>query len=78
MCIRDRNISGLPVLRDELGAFGSPTSDSQRTMITMDTQYFLMVIFGFNGSEGLNECTEIAKDTLVRFAQAENFQINSI
>lgn len=47
------NIEGLPVLRDQKGAFGSPTSDSLRTMITNATRNFLMVFFDFSGSEKL-------------------------
>ena len=43
------NIEGLPVLRDETGAFGSPTSDSLRTMVAEDTRYFLAVFFDFCG-----------------------------
>ena len=41
------NVANLPVLRDELGAFGSPTSDSVRTMVTQNTCNFLMVLFCF-------------------------------
>ncbi|MAT53587.1 MAG: hypothetical protein CMN32_03845 [Saprospirales bacterium] len=43
------NIEGLPVLRDDTGTFGSPTSDSQRTMVTEATEYFLAVFFDFSG-----------------------------
>lgn len=43
------NIEALPVLRDERGAFGSPTSDSRRTMVTDETAYFLAVFFDFSG-----------------------------
>lgn len=41
------NLDGLPVLVDAEGAFGSPTSDSMRTMVTTATTAILMVIFGF-------------------------------
>jgi DNA/RNA-binding domain of Phe-tRNA-synthetase-like protein len=43
------NIHNLPVFRDALGAFGSPTSDSPRTCITDSTQRLLMVIIDFGG-----------------------------
>src|SRR5690606_6697174 len=39
------NIADLPVLADEAGAFGSPTSDSARSMITPETMGVLMVLF---------------------------------
>jgi len=41
------NLDGLPVLVDAEGAFGSPTSDSARTMVTTATTAILMVFFGF-------------------------------
>jgi len=47
------NIESLPVLRDKLGPFGSPTSDSDRTMITALTGEFLMVFFDFSKNEKL-------------------------
>ncbi len=56
----DLNIEFLPAFRDDLGFFGTPTSDSTRTMITENTQHFLMVIIGFGGKEGLEEATELA------------------
>lgn len=43
------NVEGLPVLRDDTSAFGSPTSDSQRTMVSAQTEYFLAVFFDFVG-----------------------------
>jgi DNA/RNA-binding domain of Phe-tRNA-synthetase-like protein len=36
------NIEFLPTFRDQKGPFGSPTSDSVRTMITPKTEQFLM------------------------------------
>ena len=47
------NIEYLPVFRDDLGAFGSPTSDSVRTMVTEKTTKFLMLFFNFGGHENL-------------------------
>ena len=47
------NVGNLPVLRDDLGAFGSPTSDSARTSVTEHTQRFLMVFFDFGNSPDL-------------------------
>ena len=39
----DLNIENLMVFRDELSAFGSPTSDSVRTLVCDRTKTFLMV-----------------------------------
>jgi DNA/RNA-binding domain of Phe-tRNA-synthetase-like protein len=41
------NISDLPVLIDDAGTFGSPTSDSERTKVTESTTLFLQVAFNF-------------------------------
>jgi DNA/RNA-binding domain of Phe-tRNA-synthetase-like protein len=37
---------GKPVLADALGVFGSPTADSERTMVRLETQELLVVIYG--------------------------------
>jgi DNA/RNA-binding domain of Phe-tRNA-synthetase-like protein len=44
------NLEGLPVFCDDLGPFGSPTSDSERTMITQNTGRALTVIISFGAS----------------------------
>ena len=45
------NIHGLPVYRDAEGGVGTPTSDHERTKITMDTQHLLVLINGYDGDE---------------------------
>lgn len=59
------NIEGLPVLRDQKGAFGSPTSDSTRTMVTPTTTEFLAVLFGFEPAVDLAIVAEALKDLLL-------------
>lgn len=54
------NIAGLPVLRDEQGAFGSPTSDSTRTMARKQTRELLLVFFNFGRHDGLVETLRAA------------------
>jgi DNA/RNA-binding domain of Phe-tRNA-synthetase-like protein len=39
------HVSGRPVLGDERGAFGNPTSDSARTQITLETRNALVVLY---------------------------------
>jgi len=56
------NIENLPVFRDALGAFGTPTSDSQRTEVTGNTRKFLMILIDFDGSNEL----EPAKQEVIR------------
>lgn len=54
------NIANLPVLRDQDGSFGSPTSDSERTMVRETTREFLMIFFDFQSSEYLQAALEEA------------------
>lgn len=48
------NIENLPLFRDDKGAFGSPTSDSIRTMVTDQTSQFLMIIIDFEEPKKLD------------------------
>lgn len=66
------NIHGLPVFRDELGAFGSPTTDSVRTMITPQTQQLLMVIPSFCTILNLNITMNEAESMLTQYATAHD------
>ncbi len=45
----DLNLEGLPIFADALGPHGSPTSDSERTMVTESTIQVLAVIISFGG-----------------------------
>lgn len=64
------NIEGLPVYRDSIGGIGTPTSDEERTKISLETTNLLMIINGYSGESGLAEVTEYAKDLLKRYAEA--------
>jgi len=45
------NIAGLPVYRDSQGGVGTPTSDHERTKMTMQTTHLLVLINGYDGNE---------------------------
>ena len=45
------NIAGLPVYRDAEGGVGTPTSDHERTKITMATTHLVVLINGYDGDE---------------------------
>ena len=68
------NIENLPVFADDIGAYGSPTSDSTRTMITDKSKEILTVLISFNGKTGLEESIELAKKYLKLYANAENIK----
>ncbi len=67
------NIDSLPVLKDASGAFGSPTSDSERTNVTLTTKRFLMVIFGFGDFDNIQTTLELSQSLLSEYASAANF-----
>ncbi|TKG88895.1 hypothetical protein EYV94_26525 [Puteibacter caeruleilacunae] len=64
------NIEFLPVFRDSIGYFGSPTSDSQRTMITNTTKRLLFVIVSFSGEADLQDQLTHAKESLETYCSA--------
>lgn len=45
------NIAGLPVYRDAEGGVGTPTSDHERTKITIATTHLVVLINGYDGNE---------------------------
>lgn len=69
----DLNLEGLPVFCDGLGPHGSPTSDSERTMVTSETKHVLAVIISFGGKEGLDRWTQRMRDLFQRCASAQEY-----
>ena len=67
----DLNLEGLPVFCDATGPHGSPTSDSERTMVTSETKLVLAVIVSFSGSELLERWTQRMMDLLRLHASAQ-------
>ncbi len=69
------NLENLPVLADAQGPFGSPTSDSERSKITLDTETVLMVIYGFGEAKGLARAIDFAADCLTSYCKGEAVEI---
>ena len=68
------NLDGLPVLADAEGPFGSPTSDSRRTMITPDARDIVAVVFGVTGRAALEPALALLADLLRRHASASEVE----
>lgn len=66
------NIEGLPVLRDEAGVFGSPTSDSERTMINKESREVCFVFFDFGKDGDLDQYLNETSNLLSEFAEASD------
>jgi DNA/RNA-binding domain of Phe-tRNA-synthetase-like protein len=72
------NIVNMPVFRDNMGAFGTPTSDSERTGVREATKRFMMVIISFDGNDGLRRAGQLAVQLLTEFASASGFETAEI
>src|SRR5216684_5725589 len=70
----DLNLEGLPVFCDALGPHGSPTSDSERTMVTSETNQVLAIIISFGGKEGLERWTQRMSELFQRFASGVSLE----
>jgi DNA/RNA-binding domain of Phe-tRNA-synthetase-like protein len=64
------NISSLPVLRDIQGAFGNPSSDSERTKISFGTTKILFIFFDFGLDAKIDEILNRTSDLLKTFCSA--------
>ena len=74
----DLNLEGLPVFCDALGPHGSPTSDSERTMVTSATKRVLAVIISFGGKEGLDRWTQRLSELFAQYASGNNCETQII
>lgn len=71
------NVADLPVFVDEIGPFGSPTSDSERAMITLNTKKVMIVIISFTGKERLKGQLQRTINLLCDYAGALREEIET-
>jgi len=72
------NIENLPDFRDNLSAFGSPTSDSVRTQIDCNCNHFLMIIISFQGKTHLHQAMDMAHNLLEKYASGHNIEMEIV
>lgn len=72
------NLDGLPVFSDDLGPFGSPTSDSERTMVTAETRRILLIVISFADASDLNRWGARARELIERYAAAREIALELI
>ena len=66
------NIHGLPVYRGQQGGVGTPTSDNERTKMTLSTRHLLVLINGYDGNEQrVRENAEYIQALLRKYAQSD-------
>ncbi len=58
------NVEYLPTLHDAQGAFGNPSSDSQRSMVLPGQREVLLVCYSFDGGEGLPALLDAGEELL--------------
>ncbi|MBR4920470.1 MAG: hypothetical protein IKZ62_04020 [Prevotella sp.] len=66
------NIQGLPVYRDALGGVGTPTSDHERTKMTLETHHLVVLINGYDGDvQRVSENAEFIQTLLRKYCQSD-------
>jgi len=71
----DLNLEGLPVFCDALGPHGSPTSDSERTMVTLATKQVIAIIISFGGSDGLERWSQRMSEILKQYTTGRDLEV---
>ena len=66
------NIAGLPVYRDAEGGVGTPTSDNERTKMTMATTHLLVLINGYDGDrERVTSNARFIQELIRKYCQSD-------
>lgn len=70
------NIEGLPVYRDAVGGIGTPTSDNERTKLTISTGRLLMLVNIYGQEVPDEEVVLLSEKMLTEYAGATNINIH--
>ena len=68
------NIENLPVLCDNDGPFGSPTSDSEKAMISLSSKNIITLIYVFTDEEDIDALLNKSAAYLEKYAGAKNIE----
>jgi DNA/RNA-binding domain of Phe-tRNA-synthetase-like protein len=74
----DLNLESLPLFADAEGPHGSATSDSERTMVTLETKDVLAILVSFGGAEGLGAWMERLKGLLEKYVGGRNVRMEVV
>lgn len=72
------NIANLPILRDAAGGIGTPTSDHERTAVSLDTAHIVMTIHCYAFEMAAEDIIAEAQRLLHTYAHATNFEYRLI
>lgn len=67
------NITNMPVYQDDLGNFGTPTSDTMRTAVSDDTSKILVMIICFGQDDEDKEDEKLLIELYQKYANGTNF-----
>lgn len=70
------NIAGMPVYRDAIGGVGTPTSDNERTKLSIDTHRLLMCINVYGEEMPIDDTVGLTLWLLEKFANGTDFKVN--
>jgi DNA/RNA-binding domain of Phe-tRNA-synthetase-like protein len=74
----DLNLEGLPLFADAIGPHGSPTSDSERTMVTSATKQVLGIIVSFGGAVGLERWGHRMRELLQEHCAGHDIEVKIV
>ena len=74
----DLNLEDLPVFCDAAGPHGSPTSDSERTMVTPSTERVAAILISFGGAQSLEAWCRRMGGLLEKCAQGRDVRTDTI
>ena len=67
------NICSLPVYRDSMGGIGTPTTDHERTTLSLSTTHLLAIVNGYDGNRELVElCVRCIQTLAERYAEGRD------
>lgn len=70
------NIDGMPVYRDALGGIGTPTSDNERTKLSLETTRLLCIVNGYDGNKkNVLECAHFLSQLTTQYCQGKEIDL---
>ena len=72
------NIDGLPLYRDAVGGIGTPTSDEERTKLSIATRRLLMCINIYQEEMPVGDVVNLSRNLLERYCQATNITVKYV
>lgn len=70
------NIAGMPVYRDNVGGIGTPTSDNERTKLSLESTHLVCFVNGYDGNkDNVRACGEYLRELLTKYASSKDEDI---